>query len=75
MQVLRSIIEPNDKSVTIGRSVGGAAYLFKCSQNAVSFIDRLRDELLNETLFRSLPHARHPCHGESRRLSSAESVF
>jgi putative transposase len=25
---------------------------------AESFIGRLRDELLNETLFRSLPHAR-----------------
>ena len=46
------------RASTIGRSFGGTANLFRCSQNAFaeSFIGRLRDELLNETLFRSLPH-------------------
>jgi putative transposase len=58
----------------------------KPSQNAFaeSFNARLRDELLNETLFRSLPHARlmlaawrddynhHPPHGKLGWLTPAD---
>src|SRR5215470_16230640 len=45
---------------TITRSTGTYIAPGKPVQNAFaeSFIGRLRDELLNETLFRSLPHAR-----------------
>jgi putative transposase len=45
---------------------------------AESFIGRLRDELLNETLFRSLPHARAVLEAwrtDYKRASQHPSVY
>jgi putative transposase len=49
----RGLLKTGDRSPHANRALAG-----KPTQNAFaeSFIGRLRDELLNETLFRSLPH-------------------
>ena len=42
---------------------------------AESFIGRLRDELLNETLFRSLPHARAERQKRQRNVKSERAIW
>jgi transposase InsO family protein len=51
---------PNEQERHYWQELWRYRNLFKCSKNAFaqSFIDRQRDELLNETLFRSLAHVR-----------------